>query len=51
MKYLRKAIAFLSNSHNRRMLLWKARRVMVMATAVVETLLRDTIDDILPAAG
>lgn len=51
MKFLRKAAIFLSDSHNRRALLWKVRRVMVVATALVETLLRDTIEDILPAAG
>lgn len=51
MKYLRKAAVWLANDHNRRTALWKARRVLLMTAALVETVLRDTISDVLPAAG
>jgi len=50
MRYLRKAVRFLSSDHNRRVVLWKVRRVMLVVAAVVETILRDTVDDLLPAA-
>lgn len=46
---LRKVCTYLSNPHNVRGLLWKARRVMLVAAAVMETLLRDTVQDVLPA--
>lgn len=51
MKFLRKAVTWLASEHNRRIALWKARRVLLMAAAVVETVLRETVDDILPMAG
>lgn len=51
MKYLRRAALWLSDDHNRRTMLWTARKVMLKATKVIEALLRDTVDDILQAAG
>lgn len=51
MKFLRKAAVWLANDHNRRTALWKARKVLLTVVAVVEAVLRDTIDDVLPAAG
>jgi len=51
MKFLRKAAVWLANEHNRRTLLWKTRKILLVAAAIVETVLRDTIDDVLPAAG
>lgn len=45
----RKAVAYFSHTHNVRSLLWKTRRVMLVAAAVVETLLKEQVADILPA--
>lgn len=41
MKLLLKALQTLRNPSTRRVLLWNARRVMILVVALIETVLRD----------